>query len=96
MLSPIKHFQGDNINISTKVLIGEVDSNVPNYIRLIYSWKNPTNYRFVETMFIDKSLYLNSGIVNDGRVLSISKWPGVKVSANLNEGDVLDLSLISK
>lgn len=93
ILTPIRHSQGDNLNISTSVLINEVDPTIPNYIRLIYSWQNPTNYRFVETLFTRHVLYLNSGTVNDGKVLPTSEWPGIRTISNWTQGDVLDFSM---
>jgi hypothetical protein len=93
MLSPLRHVQGDSFNISTAVAIDEANPATPSYVRLIYSWKDTLNYRFVETMFVRNELYLNSGVVDGGKVTAASKWPGIRVASNWTQGDVLDLSM---
>jgi hypothetical protein len=82
-----------NLNTSTSFRITSADTQVPNYISIIYSWIDPNNYEYAGITIYNKEIYVHFTSVIDGKVKFDPVWPGLKTNLRWKPGNLFNMTL---
>jgi len=92
ILSPV--VSAENFTASFKVRPISGTATVPNYVGLIYSWKDSKNFRYADILFNDDFyIYVLFRIVINGVEQVVPNWPGIKTDIKWNFGDEYNITV---
>ena len=85
----------ENFTASFKVKPISGSTSAINYVSLIYSWKDPKNYRAAEIMFnTDSYIYVHFKLISNGVENRLPNWLGIKTDLTWNFGNEYNITVV--
>jgi hypothetical protein len=92
MVRPIT-FNSTDLDITTSFTIRTLDRNVTNYISIVYSWKDPQNYKFAGITINKDGTFADFGTLTNGTLSWDPSWPGSSIDLDWIPGDPIRMTL---
>ena len=86
----------ENFTINTSFMINKITPDTSSYISVIYSWKDPDNYKAAVINILNENVYVSFVTVNEGNEYRNPKWPGNITNLKLNHDTLFNMTLSTR